>query len=88
MARQSSPDSGLDEKAAHVELKSPLDHLTDADKEIIDKQLHVPKTQISFFSLFRYANRKQAIIMIVSAFASIVGGAAMPLMTVSSRLIS
>ncbi|ORX93757.1 P-loop containing nucleoside triphosphate hydrolase protein [Clohesyomyces aquaticus] len=70
-----------DEKRVSGEERPPTTHLSDEEKQIIDKQLHVPKAKVGYFSLYRYANRKEFVIMAISAFASIVAGAVMPLMT-------
>ena len=58
--------------------------LTDHEKAIIDRQLDAPDEKVGYFSLFRYANKKEALIMTVSFLASVAAGAAMPLMTVST----
>ncbi|PSN71926.1 leptomycin B resistance protein pmd1 [Corynespora cassiicola Philippines] len=55
--------------------------LSEQEREIIDRQLNAPQLQVGYFALFRYASRKDVIIMIISTFASIAAGAAMPLMT-------
>ncbi|KAH7130253.1 P-loop containing nucleoside triphosphate hydrolase protein [Dendryphion nanum] len=59
----------------------PTAGLTDEEKEIIERQLHVPTLKIGYFSLFRYANKKEWFIMFIAAIASIAAGAVMPLMT-------
>ncbi|CAO2650152.1 Nn.00g014440.m01.CDS01 [Neocucurbitaria sp. VM-36] len=63
------------------EVKSPLAGLTEQEKEIIERQTRAPTLTVGYFSLFRYADRKDIIIMVVSLFASIAAGAVMPLMT-------
>lgn len=57
--------------------------LTEDEKKIIDRQLYAPNEKVGYFSLFRYANKKEVAIMAVSAIASIAAGACLPLMTVS-----
>jgi ATP-binding cassette subfamily B (MDR/TAP) protein 1 len=52
---------------------------------IIDKQLAVPNEKIGSFALFRYTKSKDIFIMVVGFVASIVAGACLPLMTVSSH---
>lgn len=55
--------------------------LTEDEKAIIEKQLHVPEAQVGYTSLYRYANKKEIIIMLVSSIAAIIAGAVLPLMT-------
>jgi ATP-binding cassette, subfamily B (MDR/TAP), member 1 len=76
-----SIDAG-DEKPALTEEPKPVAlSLSDEEQKIIDKQLHSPTLNVGYFTLFRYANRKEWLIMLVSFIASIVAGAVMPLMT-------
>lgn len=56
--------------------------LTEDEKNIIKQQLDAPNEKFGYFSLFRYANKKETLIMIVSLIASIAAGACLPLMTV------
>ncbi|KAF2475413.1 leptomycin B resistance protein pmd1 [Lindgomyces ingoldianus] len=70
-----------DEKRASGEETPATTTLSDEEKQIIEKQLHMPKKSVGYFSLFRYANRKEALIMAIAAIASIVAGAVLPLMT-------
>ena len=82
MASRATSATGIDEKlAAGDEPKPVVPSLSDEEQKIIDKQLHVPSLKVGYFSLFRYANRKEWLIMLVSFIASIVAGAVMPLMT-------
>ncbi|KAF2020294.1 P-loop containing nucleoside triphosphate hydrolase protein [Aaosphaeria arxii CBS 175.79] len=55
--------------------------LSEQEKAIIEKQTHVPSMSIGYFSLFRYANKKERLIMFASFVASIGAGVVMPLMT-------
>jgi ATP-binding cassette subfamily B (MDR/TAP) protein 1 len=84
MSSQVSPTVSNEKPGVAEELAKPaMAGLTDEDREIIEIQTNSPKLTIGYFSLFRYANKKQALIMAISAFASIVAGAVLPLMTVS-----
>ena len=82
-----SPDKArpIDEKegASEEEVKAALTGLNEQEQEIITRQLTTPDLTIGYFTLFRYAKRKDIVIMIVALFASIAAGAVMPLMTVS-----
>ena len=85
----SPPGRGVEEKldAASDEegAKTLTSGLSDHDKQIIDRQTDAPKLSVGFFALFRYANKKHTLIMIISLIASIAAGAVMPLMTVCTR---
>lgn len=58
-------------------------HLPPHEKEIVKRQLHIPTVEVGFTTLYRYATRNDIIIIVISAFCAITGGAVMPLMTVS-----
>ena len=59
-----------------------LAQLPQHDREVLEQQLYVPEAHPNFFSLYRYATRKDLLILAVSIACSIVGGALLPLMTV------
>ena len=58
--------------------------LNEDEKAIIEDQLHIPEVKVGYFSLYRYANKKEIAIMLVSSIAAIAAGAVLPLMTVSN----
>lgn len=80
----SSSAAAIDEKhgVPNEEVKPPVVVLSDQEKGIIDLQVTAPTLTVGYFSLFRYASRKDVIIMVVATIASIAAGAVMPLMTV------
>lgn len=87
----SSADSakhGIRKADSHVvpikdeEKEDALGHLPPEEAEIIRRQLDMPKVELSYFSLFRFATRNDLLIMALSSVAAIIGGAVMPLMTV------
>lgn len=84
MASQAPSSTVTDEKNV-VELEkeptSPAPALTEDEKQIIEKQVFVPRKKIGYFSLFRYANKVETLIMVIAALASIIAGAVLPLMT-------
>ncbi|KAF2731980.1 P-loop containing nucleoside triphosphate hydrolase protein [Polyplosphaeria fusca] len=83
MAPQAPPVI-LDEKhSADPEKPGSPPHtgLSDEEQKTIDRQLHMPKLKVGYFSLYRYADKKDAIIMLVAFVASVVAGAVLPLMT-------
>ena len=57
-------------------------HLPPHEREIVRKQLEIPSTKVGYFTLYRYATRWDLIIVFISCFGAIAGGAVMPLMTV------
>ncbi|CAZ82915.1 unnamed protein product [Tuber melanosporum] len=60
----------------------PLGHLPPEEAEIIRKQLDIPNIDPNYFTLFRFASRNDIIIIVISIIAAVIGGAAMPLMTI------
>ncbi|KAL8694085.1 MAG: hypothetical protein Q9218_001200 [Villophora microphyllina] len=57
-------------------------HLPPNEKEIVKRQLDIPPVTVTFKTLYRYATRKDLLIIFISSIAAIGGGAVMPLMTV------
>ena len=57
-------------------------HLPDHEREIIKRQVDVPEVSASFKTIYRFATKNDLIIIFVSAICAIIGGAALPLMTV------
>ena len=60
-------------------------HLPEHERAIIKRQLDLPNVTVTFKTLYRYATRNDLIIIVISIIAAIIGGAAMPLMTVGSH---
>ncbi len=58
-------------------------HLPPHEREIVKRQLDIPNVKVTYATLFRYATRNDIIIIVISCICAIVGGAVMPLMTVS-----
>ncbi|KIM92690.1 hypothetical protein OIDMADRAFT_62313 [Oidiodendron maius Zn] len=50
------------------------------DRKILDKQLDIQPTQVTFVTLYRYATFNDKLIISLSAVCAIVGGAVLPLM--------
>lgn len=55
--------------------------LSEKEQELIDIQTTAPSLTVGYFALFRYATRRDIVIMILALVASIAAGAVMPLMT-------
>ena len=83
MTSQATPPPNEKTLAVEELATSPTAGLSSEEKEIIERQTASPQLKIGYFSLFRYANKKEALIMVVATIASIAAGAVMPLMTVS-----
>ncbi|KAL1969025.1 hypothetical protein VTN77DRAFT_859 [Rasamsonia byssochlamydoides] len=57
-------------------------HLPEEEKQILKTQLDSPPVKVTFFSLYRYADTWDWIIIFISAICAIAGGAALPLFTI------
>jgi ATP-binding cassette subfamily B (MDR/TAP) protein 1 len=60
----------------------PFGHLPAHEKDILHRQVDIPTVKVTFATLYRYSTRNDIIIMLTAALAAVIGGAAMPLMTV------
>jgi ATP-binding cassette subfamily B (MDR/TAP) protein 1 len=70
-------DGSKDEK----EEQDPFAHLPPEEAEILRKQIELPKIRVSYKDLYRYATRKDFMILSVAYVASIISGAALPMFT-------
>jgi ATP-binding cassette, subfamily B (MDR/TAP), member 1 len=74
-------------KASHEELRNEKEgqshDLTEAEQEILAKQLNLLRVKASYFMLYRYATNIDLFIILISTFFAIVAGVIFPLMTVS-----
>ena len=59
-----------------------LDHLPEHERAIIKRQLVIPNVTATFKMIYRYSTTVDLVIIFVSSFCAIAGGAALPLMTV------
>ena len=88
-SQHSAPIEKLDSKIVDVrdakEGEEAYAHLPEHEKEIIRRQLELPPIKVTFTTLYRYATRNDLIMIAVSSLGAIIGGAVMPLMTVSTR---
>lgn len=79
----------LDSRIVNVEDSKDDDaayaHLPSNEREIVKKQLHIPKVSVTYWTLFRYATKLDLAIIFISAICAIAGGAALPLMTVRDK---
>ena len=60
-----------------------LENLPDEEKHILKAQLDSPSVTVTYFSLYRYADAWDYLVLLVSALCAIAGGAALPLFMVS-----
>jgi len=60
----------------------PFRHLPAHEADILRRQISIEETKAGLGALYRYATRNDILIIIASAICAIIGGAAMPLMTV------
>jgi ATP-binding cassette, subfamily B (MDR/TAP), member 1 len=71
------------DKAGKELQQDPFKHLPAHEADILRAQVETPDVKVTYFTLFRYANKFDWMIFAVSAICAIGSGAAMPLMTVS-----
>jgi ATP-binding cassette subfamily B (MDR/TAP) protein 1 len=82
-----NPLTKLDSKVV-VQVKDeeqdPFAHLPAHERDILFRQVDIPKINTGYWTLYRYATRNDWIIFAISCLCTIAAGAAMPLMTVCS----
>jgi ATP-binding cassette subfamily B (MDR/TAP) protein 1 len=73
--------AAIDEKHAmqsgEEEAKPATAGLSDQEKDIIERQTSAPNLTVGYFSLFRYANGMDRLVMVGALIASIAAGAVM-----------
>jgi ATP-binding cassette subfamily B (MDR/TAP) protein 1 len=50
--------------------------------ELIESQIHIEPCTANFFSLYRYTNASQILVLSISACCAVIAGVAMPLVTI------
>ncbi|RPA85941.1 multidrug resistance protein MDR [Ascobolus immersus RN42] len=75
-------NAGGKEGDDQVDIETALSKLPPDEAEILRAQLQIPDNPISYFTLYRFMDKNDAIILVLSAIAAIGSGAVMPLMTV------
>ena len=75
-------DSQVPKSEKEPEDEDPFAHLPEHEAAILKRQVDIPPVKVTYFMLYRYATRNDFLIMLLSGFCAIVGGAVMPLMTV------
>ena len=66
-----------------VDPEAPFAHLTEREQEILKRQIDVPEVKVGFTALFRYATTNDKIIVFISTICAIIGGGALPVLSVS-----
>ncbi|KAL2825583.1 P-loop containing nucleoside triphosphate hydrolase protein [Aspergillus cavernicola] len=81
--KDQTPKSSSSNNAIPVnDVDALLAHLPEEERQILKTQLEEQKVNISFFGLWRYASRMDALVLVVSALCAIAAGAALPLFTI------
>ena len=65
-----------------VSTSDSLESLSSHEREILERQLSMPRIEVSYTMLYRYANKNDSFILVVGAICALASGAIMPLMTV------
>lgn len=79
--RGSSEKRAGNQQSDSSDLDALFSHLPDHEKQILKNQLDAPPVKVSYLTLYRYASRNDMLIISLSAFSSIIAGAALPLFT-------
>ena len=69
-----------------VEKTEPLKQLPSHEREILERQLSVTEASVNYISVYRYASRKDLAIIIFGSICAIIGGALLPMFTVSYNI--
>ncbi|KAI5294549.1 GTPase-activating protein [Ascosphaera acerosa] len=77
-------ENSLEAKQAskEEELDAAIAHLPEDERQIIKDQLYSPPVNITYFQLYRFANKLDLFMLFISAVAAILGGVALPFMTI------
>ncbi len=72
------------EKKGDAGDQDPLQNLPEDERRIIERQVYTEDVTVGYFALYRYASRMNLVVIFISAFGAIAGGALLPLFTVSA----
>lgn len=70
-----------DDEDDDEEKVDPFGHLPPEEAEILRRQIHIPKAKVSYLTLYRYATKKDYLILLIGYASSIISGAALPMFT-------
>ncbi|OQO03588.1 hypothetical protein B0A48_10253 [Cryoendolithus antarcticus] len=82
LARLDSKPPKSTKELETAEEEDAFAHLPEHEAAILRRQLETKPTKVTYFGLYRYATKGDLIILYVSGLAAIIGGAALPLMTI------
>lgn len=88
--RSKKANEGLqetEESSVNAEKTEPLKQLPSQEREVLERQLYVPEASVNYLSLYRYASRKDLAIIIFGCICAIIGGALLPMFTVSINIV-
>jgi hypothetical protein len=68
--------------AAQVSKGDSLENLSSHERDILERQLSMPRIEASYTMLYRYATKNDIFILVVSTICALASGAITPLMTV------
>jgi hypothetical protein len=86
MASNLPPSSVVSHEDMKLEAQGQSHDLSQAEQDILARQLSLPPVKASYFMLYRYATRMDLLIIVVSSICAIAVGAIFPIMTVSTLL--
>ena len=85
-SRDEKPVQKLDSRIIPIEKiktgEEAYAHLPPHEREIIKRQLDIPTVKVGIKELYRYATVNDLIIVFIASLGAIIGGAALPLMTI------
>ena len=88
MALNLPPSSVVSHEDIKLETQGQSHDLSQAEQDMLARQLNLPPVKASYFMLYRYATNMDLVIILVSSFCAIAAGAIFPIMTVSTLLIT
>lgn len=59
--------------------------LSEDDTALLDIQVHIPPTDAGYKTIYRFADRVDVVVMLISSVAAAAAGTCLPLMTVGTQ---
>jgi hypothetical protein len=87
MASNLPPSSVVSHEDIKLEAQGQSHDLSQAEQDILARQLSLPPVKASYLMLYRYATKMDLLIIVFSSVCAIAAGAIFPIMTVSTLLI-
>lgn len=79
---ESKQEFTSDSISPNAEVNDPFKHLPEPEQEILRRQLDLPAVNVTYMTLYRYATRKDRIVLLIAGLSAVIAGALLPLMTV------